>query len=184
VIFTHRERGPRRSGGKLRANTHAALMKQVQARAYLAISERTMEFDGKGKCVSAAENHDPTFKAAFISLDSCKQSEFVGRVSRPTCPSEFSRLCNEPNMLQSARGGVIDGTRFCTLFAGLRAKQLGDFMKLKAICTIAGLFPWIDLVLSGDRVAAAKTGGAFPQPTPKKQVTVTEIPGSSPPERK
>jgi hypothetical protein len=27
-------------------------MKQVKAPAYLAISERAMEFDGKGKCVS------------------------------------------------------------------------------------------------------------------------------------
>ena len=28
------------------------VVKQVKAPAYLAISERTMEFDGKGKCVS------------------------------------------------------------------------------------------------------------------------------------
>jgi hypothetical protein len=28
-------------------------MKQVKPPAYLAISERTMEFDGKGKCVAA-----------------------------------------------------------------------------------------------------------------------------------
>jgi hypothetical protein len=27
-------------------------MKQIKAPAYLAISQRTMEFDGKGKCVS------------------------------------------------------------------------------------------------------------------------------------
>jgi hypothetical protein len=27
-------------------------MKQITTPAYLAISERTMEFDGKGKCVS------------------------------------------------------------------------------------------------------------------------------------
>jgi L-ascorbate metabolism protein UlaG (beta-lactamase superfamily) len=52
VIFTHvNEVGT--EGGKLRANSQtAALMKQVKAPAYLAISERTMEFDGKGKCVS------------------------------------------------------------------------------------------------------------------------------------
>ena len=52
VIFTHVNEAAT-EGGKLRANTQtAALMKQVEAPAYLAISERTMEFDGKGKCVS------------------------------------------------------------------------------------------------------------------------------------
>jgi len=52
VIFTHvNEAATER--GKLKPNTQtAALMKQVKAPAYLAISERTMEFDGKGKCVS------------------------------------------------------------------------------------------------------------------------------------
>jgi L-ascorbate metabolism protein UlaG (beta-lactamase superfamily) len=52
VIFTHVNEAAT-EGGKLRANTQtAALMKQVKAPAYLAISERTMEFDDKGKCVS------------------------------------------------------------------------------------------------------------------------------------
>jgi hypothetical protein len=52
VIFTHVNEAAT-EGGKLRANTQtAALMKQVKAPAHLAISERTMEFDGKGKCVS------------------------------------------------------------------------------------------------------------------------------------
>jgi L-ascorbate metabolism protein UlaG (beta-lactamase superfamily) len=52
VIFTHVNEVAT-EGGKLRANTQtAALMKQVKAPAYLAISERTMEFDDKGKCVS------------------------------------------------------------------------------------------------------------------------------------
>ncbi len=52
VIFTHVNEAAT-EGGKLRANTQtAALMKQVKAPAYLAISERTMEFNGKGKCVS------------------------------------------------------------------------------------------------------------------------------------
>src|SRR5881296_1764071 len=52
VIFTHVNEAAT-EGGKLKANTQtAALMKQVKAPAYLAISERTMEFDGKGKCVS------------------------------------------------------------------------------------------------------------------------------------
>ena len=52
VIFTHvNEVGT--EGGKLRANSQtAALIKQVKAPSYLAISERTIEFDGKGKCVS------------------------------------------------------------------------------------------------------------------------------------
>jgi L-ascorbate metabolism protein UlaG (beta-lactamase superfamily) len=52
VIFTHVNEAAT-EGGKLKANTQtAALMKQVKAPAYLAISERTMEFNGKGKCVS------------------------------------------------------------------------------------------------------------------------------------
>jgi len=52
VIFTHVNEAAT-EGGKLKANTQtAALMKQVKAPAYLAISERTMEFDGKGECVS------------------------------------------------------------------------------------------------------------------------------------
>src|SRR4051812_21390522 len=52
VIFTHVNEVATQ-GGKLMPNTEtAALMKQVKAPAYLAISERTMEFDGKGKCVS------------------------------------------------------------------------------------------------------------------------------------
>jgi L-ascorbate metabolism protein UlaG (beta-lactamase superfamily) len=52
VIFTHVNEAAT-EGGKLRANSQtAALMKQVKVPAYLAISERTMEFDGKGKCVS------------------------------------------------------------------------------------------------------------------------------------
>jgi hypothetical protein len=52
VIFTHVSEAAT-EGGKLRENTQtSALMKQVKAPAYLALSERTMEFDGKGKCVS------------------------------------------------------------------------------------------------------------------------------------
>src|SRR5436309_5873816 len=52
VIFTHVNEAAT-EGGKLRANTQTAtLMKQIKPPAYLAISERTMEFDGHGKCVS------------------------------------------------------------------------------------------------------------------------------------
>jgi L-ascorbate metabolism protein UlaG (beta-lactamase superfamily) len=52
VIFTHVNEAATESG-KLRENTQtAALMKQVKPPAYLAISERTMEFDGHGRCVS------------------------------------------------------------------------------------------------------------------------------------
>jgi len=52
VIFTHVNEAAT-EGGKLRANTQtAARMKQVEAPAYLAISERIMEFNDKGKCVS------------------------------------------------------------------------------------------------------------------------------------
>src|SRR5436853_830562 len=53
VIFTHVNEAAT-EGGKLKPNTQtAALMKQIKPSAHLAISERTMEFDGKGKCVSA-----------------------------------------------------------------------------------------------------------------------------------
>jgi L-ascorbate metabolism protein UlaG (beta-lactamase superfamily) len=52
VIFTHVNEAATEHG-KLRPNTQtAALMKQVKAPAHLAISEHTMEFDGKGTCVS------------------------------------------------------------------------------------------------------------------------------------
>jgi len=52
VIFTHVNEAAT-EGGKLKANTQtAALMREIKAPTYLAISERTMEFDGKGKCVS------------------------------------------------------------------------------------------------------------------------------------
>ena len=50
-------------------------------------------------------------------------------------------------------------------------------MKLKTMCTIACCFLGSTLVLSGIAVAQQRAGGAFPQPTPEKQVTVTEIPG-------
>jgi L-ascorbate metabolism protein UlaG (beta-lactamase superfamily) len=52
VILTHPNE-PVTEGGKLRpASRTAALMKQLKPAAHLAISERTMEFDGKGKCVA------------------------------------------------------------------------------------------------------------------------------------
>ena len=52
VILTHVNE-PATEGGKLKPNTQtAALIKQLKAPAYLAISERTMEFDGAGKCVA------------------------------------------------------------------------------------------------------------------------------------
>jgi L-ascorbate metabolism protein UlaG (beta-lactamase superfamily) len=52
VILTHANE-PVTEGGKIRPNSHtAALIKQLKAAAYLAISERTMEFDGQGKCVA------------------------------------------------------------------------------------------------------------------------------------
>lgn len=52
VILTHANEAVT-EGGKLRPATRtAALMKQLKGAAHLAISGRTMEFDGKGKCVS------------------------------------------------------------------------------------------------------------------------------------
>lgn len=52
VILTHPNE-PVTEGGKLRpASRTAALMKQLKPASHLAISERTMEFDGKGKCVA------------------------------------------------------------------------------------------------------------------------------------
>jgi L-ascorbate metabolism protein UlaG (beta-lactamase superfamily) len=52
VILTHPNE-PVTEGGKPRpASRTAALMKQLKAPAHLAISERTMEFDGRGRCVA------------------------------------------------------------------------------------------------------------------------------------
>ena len=52
VLLTHVNE-PVTEGGKLRpASRTAALIKQLKAPAHLAISGRTMEFDGKGKCVA------------------------------------------------------------------------------------------------------------------------------------
>ena len=52
VILTHVNE-PATEGGKLRPKSKtAAVVKQLKPDAYLAISGRTMEFDGEGKCVS------------------------------------------------------------------------------------------------------------------------------------
>lgn len=52
VILTHVNE-PATEGGKLRpASRTAALIKQLKAPAHLAVSGRTMEFDGAGKCLA------------------------------------------------------------------------------------------------------------------------------------
>jgi L-ascorbate metabolism protein UlaG (beta-lactamase superfamily) len=52
VILTHANE-PVTEGGKLRpASRTAAFMKLLKPASHLALSERTMEFDGKGKCVA------------------------------------------------------------------------------------------------------------------------------------
>jgi L-ascorbate metabolism protein UlaG (beta-lactamase superfamily) len=52
VILTHPNEAVT-EGGKLRPNSRtAALIKQLRAPSHLAVSGRTMEFDGSGKCVS------------------------------------------------------------------------------------------------------------------------------------
>lgn len=52
IILTHTGEAVT-DGGKLRPNTNtAALIKQLRAPAYLAISGRTMQFDSRGKCVA------------------------------------------------------------------------------------------------------------------------------------
>lgn len=52
VILTHVNE-PATEGGKLRPISRtAALMKQIRPPAHLAISGRTMEFDGRGRCVA------------------------------------------------------------------------------------------------------------------------------------
>src|SRR6185312_15106286 len=55
--------------------------------------------------------------------------------------------------------------------------QIGELMKLRAICTLACCFLGSSLVLSGIAAAQQRAGGEFPQPTSEKQVTVSEIPG-------
>src|SRR5207237_3825866 len=57
VIFTHVNEAAT-EGGKLRAKTQTeALIKKVRPPAYLAIDDRTMEFDGNGHCVSGRGMH-------------------------------------------------------------------------------------------------------------------------------
>jgi hypothetical protein len=52
VILTHANE-PVTEDGKLRPKSHtAALIKQFKMPALLALSGRTMEFDGQGKCVA------------------------------------------------------------------------------------------------------------------------------------
>ena len=52
IILTHTNEAVT-DGGKLRANSRtAALIRQLKAPAFPAISGRTMEFDGGGKCVA------------------------------------------------------------------------------------------------------------------------------------
>jgi L-ascorbate metabolism protein UlaG (beta-lactamase superfamily) len=52
VIITHANEAVT-EGGKIRPISRTAvLMKQIKAPTHLAISERTMEFDGKGRCVA------------------------------------------------------------------------------------------------------------------------------------
>jgi hypothetical protein len=52
VILTHPNEAVT-EGGKVRPATRtAALMKLLKATPHLAISGRTMEFDGKGRCVA------------------------------------------------------------------------------------------------------------------------------------
>jgi L-ascorbate metabolism protein UlaG (beta-lactamase superfamily) len=55
VILTHPNE-PVTEGGKLRPQSRtAALVKQLKSETHLAISGRTMEFDGKGQCVSGCQ---------------------------------------------------------------------------------------------------------------------------------
>ncbi|HWI78251.1 MAG TPA: MBL fold metallo-hydrolase, partial [Ramlibacter sp.] len=52
VILTHVNEAAT-EGGKVRpASRTAAVIKRLKARPHLALSERTMEFDGKGLCVA------------------------------------------------------------------------------------------------------------------------------------
>jgi hypothetical protein len=52
IILTHANEAVT-DGGKLRPNSRtASLIKQLKAPAHLAVSGRTMEFDGRGKCVA------------------------------------------------------------------------------------------------------------------------------------
>jgi hypothetical protein len=52
VILTHPNE-PVTEGGKPRPGSRtAALMKQLKPAAHLALSGRTMEFDGRGRCVA------------------------------------------------------------------------------------------------------------------------------------
>jgi L-ascorbate metabolism protein UlaG (beta-lactamase superfamily) len=52
VILTHPNEPVTQGGKPMAASRTAALMKQLRARSHLALSERTMEFDGRGRCVA------------------------------------------------------------------------------------------------------------------------------------
>ncbi len=52
VILTHPNEPVTEGGAPRAASRTAALMKRLKPASHLAISERTMEFDGKGKCVA------------------------------------------------------------------------------------------------------------------------------------
>ena len=52
VILTHPNEPVTEVGKPRAASRTAALMKQLKPAAYLALSGRTMEFDGKGNCVA------------------------------------------------------------------------------------------------------------------------------------
>lgn len=56
IILTHANEAVT-EGSKLRPASHTAkFIRQLKAPAYLALSERTMEFDGKGKCVAGCRS--------------------------------------------------------------------------------------------------------------------------------
>src|SRR5437763_10295927 len=55
--------------------------------------------------------------------------------------------------------------------------KVGELMKLTALCTIACCFLGSAFAVSGIADAQQRNGGAFPQPAPEKEVTVTAIPG-------
>ena len=52
VILTHPNEPVTQGGKPMASSRTAALMKQLRARSQLALSERTMEFYGRGRCVA------------------------------------------------------------------------------------------------------------------------------------
>src|SRR5689334_7133480 len=90
--------------------------------------------------------------------------------------NEYYRTSSPRRYVTVREGRVIFGTGLHPV-CRLRVKGFGELMNLKTICTIVFCIIGSTLVVGGIATAQQRPNGAFPQPTPEKQVTITGIPG-------